>query len=64
MGEPRRPFRVAASGWPNESRFLPKEDWIPLADKPVFIHRSGDSCGTALLSYGLIPFAPGIEVRE
>src|SRR5512135_288859 len=42
-----------------------KEDWIPpFADKPVFIIAPAVIVVTALLSFTVIPFAPGIQVID
>lgn len=42
-----------------------KEDWIPpFADKPVFILAPAVIMATVLMSFAIIPFAPGIEVVD
>jgi NADH-quinone oxidoreductase subunit H len=42
-----------------------KEDWIPpFADKPVFVLAPGIIVATALLSFAVIPFAPGFVVAD
>src|SRR5215813_13072753 len=42
-----------------------KEDWVPpFADKPVFVIAPAIVVVTALLSYAVIPFAPGIAVID
>jgi NADH-quinone oxidoreductase subunit H len=42
-----------------------KEDWIPpFADKPVFIMAPAVIMATVLMSFAIIPFAPGIEVVD
>ena len=42
-----------------------KEDWIPkFADKPIFILAPGIIMATILLSFAIIPFAPGIMISE
>lgn len=42
-----------------------KEDWVPpFADRPVFIIAPAMVVVTTLLSYGVIPFAPGIGVSD
>jgi NADH-quinone oxidoreductase subunit H len=46
-------------------KIFAKEDWIPpFADKPVFIIAPAIVVVTTLLSYAVIPFAPGIEVVD
>ncbi len=46
-------------------KIFTKEDWIPpFADKPVFIIAPAIVVVTALLSFAVIPFAPGIEVAS
>src|SRR5262245_27437401 len=46
-------------------KIFSKEDWIPpFADKPVFIIAPAIVVVTTLMSYAVIPFAPGIEVVE
>ncbi len=40
-----------------------KEDWVPpFADKPVFIIAPGIIIVTILMSFAVVPFAPGFEV--
>ena len=42
-----------------------KEDWIPpFADKPVFIIAPGILIFTILLTFGVVPFAPGFNVFD
>jgi len=42
-----------------------KEDWIPpFADKPVFILAPGIIVATALLSFAVVPLAPGFVVAD
>ncbi len=42
-----------------------KEDWVPpFADKPVFIIAPAVIIVTALLSFAVIPFAPGVAVAD
>ena len=42
-----------------------KEDWIPrFADKPIFIMAPGIIMASILLSFAVIPFAPGIFVSD
>jgi NADH-quinone oxidoreductase subunit H len=42
-----------------------KEDWIPpFADRPIFVIAPTIVMGTVLLSFAIIPFAPGIEVAH
>jgi NADH-quinone oxidoreductase subunit H len=42
-----------------------KEDWIPpFADKPVFVLAPGIIVATALLSFAVIPLAPGFVVAD
>ncbi|MCX5873074.1 MAG: NADH-quinone oxidoreductase subunit H, partial [Deltaproteobacteria bacterium] len=44
-------------------KIFTKEDWIPpFADKPVFVLAPAVIVVTTLLSFAIIPFAPGIEV--
>src|SRR5262245_30786005 len=46
-------------------KILAKEDWVPpFADKPVFIIAPAIVVVTALLSYAVIPFAPGVAVID
>jgi NADH-quinone oxidoreductase subunit H len=46
-------------------KIFSKEDWIPpFADKPVFIVAPAIIVVTALLSYAVIPFAPGVAVSD
>ncbi|MEJ2716936.1 MAG: NADH-quinone oxidoreductase subunit NuoH [Deltaproteobacteria bacterium] len=46
-------------------KILTKEDWIPpFADKPVFVIAPAVIVVTVLLSFAVIPFAPGIEVAD
>src|SRR6201993_3436336 len=42
-----------------------KEDWIPpFADKPVFVIAPAIVVATALLSFAVIPFAPGFVIAD
>ena len=44
-------------------KILTKEDWIPpFADKPVFVIAPAIIMVTVLLSFAVIPFAPGISI--
>jgi NADH-quinone oxidoreductase subunit H len=44
-------------------KIFTKEDWIPpFADKPVFIIAPAIVMGTVLMSFAVIPFAPGVGV--
>ena len=44
-------------------KIFTKEDWIPpFADKPVFVIAPAIIIITTLLSFAVIPFAPGIEI--
>ena len=46
-------------------KIFAKEDWIPpFADKPVFIIAPAIVVVTALLSFAVIPFAPGVAVID
>ena len=46
-------------------KLLWKEDWIPpFADKPVFIIAPAVIMVTVLMSFAIIPFAPGIVVAD
>ncbi|MFW6063857.1 MAG: NADH-quinone oxidoreductase subunit NuoH [Chloroflexota bacterium] len=46
-------------------KLMSKEDWIPpFADKPVFILAPAIIFITALLSFAVVPFAPGISVVD
>jgi NADH-quinone oxidoreductase subunit H len=46
-------------------KILSKEDWIPpFADKPVFVIAPALIVVTVLLSFAVIPFAPGIAVVD
>ncbi len=46
-------------------KILTKEDWVPpFADKPVFIIAPAVIMVVVLLSFTVIPFAPGIEVVD
>lgn len=46
-------------------KVLTKEDWIPpFADKPVFILAPAVIMVTVLMSYAVIPFAPGISIAD
>jgi len=42
-----------------------KEDWVPpFADKPIFIVAPAIVLGTAMMSFAIIPFAPGLIVTD
>jgi NADH-quinone oxidoreductase subunit H len=42
-----------------------KEDWVPpFADKAVFVMAPGILVATILLTFGVIPFAPGINILD
>lgn len=42
-----------------------KEDWIPpFSDKPVFVMAPGIVMATVLLTFGVIPFAPDINILD
>ena len=42
-----------------------KEDWVPpFADKPVFILAPAIVIATALMSFAVVPFAPGFVVVD
>jgi len=42
-----------------------KEDWVPpLADKPVFVIAPAVVIVAALMSFAVVPFAPGIEIAD
>ena len=44
-------------------KIFTKEDWIPpFADKPVFVIAPAIIVVTTLLSFAIIPFAPGIDI--
>ncbi len=44
-------------------KIFSKEDWIPpFADKPVFVIAPAIIVVTTLLSFAIIPFAPGIDI--
>jgi NADH-quinone oxidoreductase subunit H len=46
-------------------KIFTKEDWIPpFADKPVFIIAPCIIMGTVLMSFAVIPFAPGVGVVD
>jgi len=46
-------------------KIITKEDWIaPFADKPVFIMAPAVVMATVLMSFAVIPFAPGIGVVD
>ncbi|MCL4302223.1 MAG: NADH-quinone oxidoreductase subunit NuoH [Anaerolineae bacterium] len=46
-------------------KILSKEDWIPpFADKPVFILAPTIILASVLLSFAVIPFAPGLAVAD
>lgn len=44
-------------------KIFAKEDWVPpFADKPIFILAPAIIMGTVLMSFAVIPFAPGVGV--
>src|ERR1700758_3906597 len=46
-------------------KLFTKEDWIPpFADKPVFVIAPAIVVATALLSFAVIPFAPGFVIAD
>jgi NADH-quinone oxidoreductase subunit H len=46
-------------------KLFTKEDWIPpFADKPVFVLAPGIIVATSLLSFAVVPFAPGFVVAD
>jgi NADH-quinone oxidoreductase subunit H len=46
-------------------KIFTKEDWIPpFADKPVFVLTPAIVVGTALMSFAVIPIAPGFAVTD
>jgi NADH-quinone oxidoreductase subunit H len=46
-------------------KIFTKEDWVPpFADKPVFILAPAIIVVTALLSFSIIPFAPGVVILD
>src|SRR5690242_11101589 len=46
-------------------KLFTKEDWIPpFADKPVFVLAPAIIVATALLSFAVIPFAPGFVIAD
>jgi len=46
-------------------KIFTKEDWVPpFADKPVFVLAPAIIVVTALLSFAVIPMAPGVEVAN
>ncbi len=46
-------------------KIFTKEDWIPpFADKWVFVVAPGIIMATVLLSFGVIPFAPGVQIAS
>ena len=46
-------------------KILTKEDWIPpFADKPVFVIAPAIIMVTVLLSFAVIPFAPGVAIAN
>ena len=46
-------------------KLFTKEDWIPpFADRPVFILAPAIIVATSLLSFAVIPFAPGFVVAD
>lgn len=46
-------------------KIFSKEDWIPpFSDKPIFILAPAVIMATVLLSFAVIPFAPGISITD
>ena len=46
-------------------KMFTKEDWVPpFADKPVFILAPAIIVATALLSFAVVPFAPGFVIAD
>ncbi|MEW6530704.1 MAG: NADH-quinone oxidoreductase subunit NuoH [Thermodesulfobacteriota bacterium] len=46
-------------------KIMTKEDWVPpFADRPVFVLAPGIILVTVLLSFAIIPFAPGIGIVD
>src|ERR1700722_6545405 len=46
-------------------KMFTKEDWIPpFADKPVFVLAPAIIVATALLSFAVVPFAPGFVIAD
>jgi len=46
-------------------KILTKEDWIPpFADKPVFVIAPAIIMATAIISFAVVPPAPGLEVAD
>ena len=46
-------------------KLFTKEDWIPpFADKPVFILAPAIVVATALISFAVVPFAPGFVIAD
>jgi NADH-quinone oxidoreductase subunit H len=46
-------------------KIFTKEDWIPpFADKPIFVLAPAVIVATVLLSFAVVPFAPGIVVAD
>lgn len=63
------PNRVGPSGLlqplADSVKLFLKEDWIPpFADKPVFVLAPAIIVATALLSFAVIPFAPGFVIAD
>lgn len=54
-------FQVVADG----IKIFAKEDWIPpFADKPVFLIAPAVLVATVLLSFAVVPFAPGVVIVD
>jgi len=46
-------------------KILWKEDWVPpLADRPVFVIAPALVIAAAMMSFAVVPFAPGIEIAD
>ena len=59
------PFGLLADASPTRSSCLTKEDWIPpFADKPVFVLAPAVIMVTVLMSFAVVPFAPGMQRRR
>src|SRR5438105_10011574 len=46
-------------------KMFTKEDWVPpFADRPVFVLAPAIIVATALLSFAVVPFAPGFVIAD
>src|SRR5690606_8024519 len=62
--EPHRPLWPAAADRRRDKLFT-KEDWIPpFADRAVFVFAPTIVMTTALLSFAIVPVAPGIVIAD